>query len=48
MEYRAFSDRLLERDGFLILSHKNPDGDTLCSGAALCSSLRRLGKTAYL
>lgn len=48
MEYRTFSDRLLERDGFLILSHKNPDGDTLCSGAALCSALRRLGKTAYL
>lgn len=37
---------LKARDGFLILSHQRPDGDTLCSGAALCSALRRLGKTA--
>lgn len=48
MEYREFADRLLERDRFLILSHKNPDGDTLGSGAALCSALRRMGKTAYV
>ena len=47
MEYREFAARLLEKDGFLILSHKNPDGDTLGSGAALCSALRRMGKTAY-
>ena len=46
MEYREFANRLLERDQFLILSHKNPDGDTLGSGAALCSALRRMGKTA--
>jgi phosphoesterase RecJ-like protein len=37
---------LKERDVFLIISHQRPDGDTLCSGAALCSALRRLGKTA--
>lgn len=48
MEYRDFAARLLERDGFLILSHKNPDGDTLGSGAALCSALRRMGKTAFV
>ena len=48
MDYREFSARLLERDRFLILSHKNPDGDTLGSGAALCSALRRMGKTAYI
>ena len=47
MEYREFAARLLEKDDFLILSHKNPDGDTLGSGAALCSALRRMGKTAY-
>ena len=48
MEYRDFAARLLERDHFLILSHKNPDGDTLGSGAALCSALRRMGKEAYV
>lgn len=48
MDYRDFSARLMERDAFLILSHKNPDGDTLGSGAALCSALRRMGKTAYV
>ena len=47
MEYREFAARLLEKDDYLILSHKNPDGDTLGSGAALCSALRRMGKTAY-
>lgn len=39
---------LLAHDNFLIISHKNPDGDTLCSSGALCSALRRTGKTAYL
>lgn len=48
MEYRDFAARLKERDRFLILSHKNPDGDTLGSGAALCSALRRMGKTAFV
>ena len=38
----------LSKNNFLILTHKNPDGDTLGSAAALCSALRRAGKTAYL
>ena len=38
----------LTKDRFLLLTHKNPDGDTLGSAAALCSALRRAGKTAYL
>lgn len=38
----------LAKDRYLLLTHKNPDGDTLCSAAALCSALRRAGKTAYL
>jgi len=38
----------LSRNDFLLLTHKNPDGDTLGSAAALCSALRRAGKTAYL
>ena len=39
---------LLERDNFLILSHRRPDGDTLGSAAALCLGLRQLGKTAHI
>ena len=39
---------LLERDGFLILTHRRPDGDTLGSAAALCRGLRALGKTAFV
>ena len=39
---------LSDRDGFLILTHARPDGDTLGSAATLCSALRRLGKRAYL
>ena len=38
---------LRERDDFLIISHRRPDGDTLGSGAALCSALRRIGKRAW-
>lgn len=37
-----------EQDNYLIVSHIRPDGDTLCSGAALCSALRRAGKTAFV
>lgn len=39
---------LRSNDGYLLLTHVRPDGDTLCSAAALCSALRRLGKTAFL
>lgn len=40
---------LLQRDDeYIILTHKNPDGDTMGSAGALCSALRRMGKTAYL
>ena len=44
----AVTKYLLAHNGFLILTHKNPDGDTMGSAAALCSALRRYGKTAYL
>ena len=37
---------LSKADHFLILCHKNPDGDTIGCGAALCHALRSLGKTA--
>ena len=39
---------LQERDHFMILTHRRPDGDTLGSAALLCRGLRQLGKTAYL
>ena len=48
MNDREFAAALRDRDAILILSHLRPDGDTLGSGAALCSALRRMGKTAYL
>lgn len=39
---------LLKKDNILLLTHKNPDGDTVGSAAALCSALRRAGKNAVL
>lgn len=35
---------LRQNDNYRILTHKNPDGDTLGSGFALCLGLRSLGK----
>ncbi len=35
-----------EKDCFVILSHMNPDGDTLGSAFALCRALRLMGKKA--
>ena len=46
VDHETVVSRLLGADDILILCHKNPDGDTLGSGAALCLALRRLGKTA--
>ena len=39
---------LEERDNFLVLTHRRPDGDTLGSAAVLCLGLRQLGKTAHI
>jgi len=39
---------LKERDDFLILTHRRPDGDTLGSAAGLCAGLRKIGKRAYV
>ena len=39
---------LEERDHFVILTHRKPDGDTIGSSAALCLTLRAMGKTAHL
>lgn len=48
MNYRECAQLLREHDDYLLLTHRNPDGDTLASAAALCSALRRAGKTAFL
>ena len=39
---------LADHDGYLIVTHRRPDGDTLGSAAALCRGLRKLGKTAFV
>ena len=39
---------LLEKDNILIICHKNPDGDTLGSAAALCHVLTAMGKKCYV
>ena len=36
------------RDGFLIITHRRPDGDALGSAGALAQGLREAGKTAYV
>lgn len=40
--------RLLKADNILLLCHKNPDGDTLGSAAALYHVLKSLGKTVAI
>ena len=42
------SHYLKNNDNYLIITHKNPDGDTCGSAAALCVVLRRMGKSAYI
>lgn len=39
---------LRENNDYLLVTHARPDGDTLCSAAALCSALRRAGKRARM
>lgn len=39
---------LQARDGYLILTHVRPDGDTIGCAAGLCRALRQMGKTAYI
>lgn len=42
------AEMLREAHRVLILSHKSPDGDTMGSAFALCSALRKLGKSAHV
>ena len=39
---------LRQRDNYIIITHRRPDGDTLGSAAALCHALRRLGKSVWV
>ena len=39
---------LLDHDGYTILTHRRPDGDTTGCAAALCRGLRLLGKRAHV
>ena len=39
---------LLTHEDILIVTHRNPDGDTAASAAALCSALKRSGRTAWV
>ena len=44
MSKKQAADFLLAHDDYEILTHANPDGDTLGSGFALCLALQSLGK----
>lgn len=48
LDVKKCAELLTAHDNILILTHRNPDGDTVGSSCALCSALRRMGKTAYL
>ena len=46
LNVQQMAQRLQAADNVLILCHKNPDGDTIGCGSALCHALTGLGKTA--
>lgn len=46
LDLTAAVARLLRAENILLLSHKNPDGDTLGSAGALYHALKSIGKTA--
>lgn len=48
MNVSEAAEYLRKKDQILIVTHKNPDGDTLSSSAALCHALQTCGKTAFL
>ena len=45
---RKIAETLYEKNSIFIFPHVNMDGDALGSSSALCSALRKLGKTAYI
>lgn len=48
IEFSRAVERLKEADNILVLTHSNPDGDTLGSGFALLRALKKMGKRAKL
>lgn len=48
IDVKECSSLLKEYDNYLILTHRNPDGDTLGSGFALKRALDLLGKKSYV
>ena len=48
LNVQQMAQRLLTADNILILCHKNPDGDTIGCGSALCHALKALGKTPHI
>ena len=48
IDLKQTADILRANDNFLILTHRNPDGDTLGSAFALMYLLRAMGKTAMV
>ncbi len=46
IDIKKAAESLLQAENVLILCHKNPDGDTIGSGGALCHALKSLGKKA--
>jgi len=48
MDDRQAAQQLRRQDKILILTHRQPDGDTVGCAAGLCRALRQLGKTAFI
>lgn len=48
MTPKETAEFLKARDGYLILTHVRPDGDTIGCAAGLCRALRQMGKEAYV
>lgn len=46
ISYEETAEFLRNNDNFYILTHANPDGDTVGSGFGLCYILRKMGKNA--
>lgn len=44
IDVKQCADILAQKDNILILTHANPDGDTLGCGFALCRALLKMGK----
>ena len=48
MDLKQAANLLRTQDNVLILTHRQPDGDTVGCAAGLCAALRQMGKTAWI